>query len=88
MVDAVNEFCTAGGQAMAEMTVMGWGRDVAALGEIPRRTGLHVVATSGFYVEDCLPDFALSASVEELTEFLLKELIEGADGDDHPAPAF
>jgi predicted metal-dependent phosphotriesterase family hydrolase len=62
------------------MTVMGWGRDVAALSEISVRTGLHVVATSGFYVEDCLPDFALSASVEELTEFLLKELTEGADG--------
>ena len=82
VVDAVNEFCAAGGQAMAEMTVMGWGRDVAALSEISARTGLHVVATSGFYVEDCLPDFALSASVEELTEFLLKELTEGADGTD------
>jgi predicted metal-dependent phosphotriesterase family hydrolase len=82
VVDAVNEFCAAGGRAMAEMTVMGWGRDVAALGEISARTGLHVVATSGFYVEDCLPDIALTASVEELTEFLLKELTEGADGTD------
>jgi predicted metal-dependent phosphotriesterase family hydrolase len=80
VVDAVNEFCAAGGRALAEMTVMGWGRDVAALSEISARTGLHVVATSGFYVEDCLPDFAHSASVEELTEFLLKELTEGADG--------
>jgi phosphotriesterase-related protein len=79
VVDAVGDFLCCGGP-IAEMTVMGWGRDVAALSEISSRTGLHVIATSGFYVEDCLPDFALSASVEELTEFLLKELAEGADG--------
>jgi len=80
VVDAVNDFCAASGCAMAEMTVMGWGRDVAILREISTRTGLHVVATSGFYVEDCLPDFARTASVEELTDFLLRELSEGADG--------
>lgn len=80
VVDAVNEFCAAGGQAMAEMTVMGWGRDVTVLREISERTGLHVVACSGFYVEDCLPGFARTAGVEELTEFLLGELTDGADG--------
>jgi len=62
------------------MTVKGWGRDVAVLREISMRSGIHVVATSGFYVEACLPAFARTASVEQLTEFLLRELIEGADG--------
>jgi phosphotriesterase-related protein len=80
VVDAVNEFVAAGGQAMAEMTVLGWGRDVAVLREISERTGIHVVATSGFYVEECLPDFARTASVEELADFLVKEVTEGADG--------
>ena len=55
---------------------MGWGRDVAVLRDISLRSGVHVIATSGFYVEDCIPEFARTASVEELTEFLLKELIE------------
>jgi phosphotriesterase-related protein len=64
------------------MTVAGWGRDVAVLREISIRTGIHVIATSGFYVEDCIPAFARTASVEELTEFLLDELARGADGTD------
>ena len=80
VVDALNDFRAAGGQAIAEMTVMGWGRDVAVLREISERTGVHVIATSGFYVEDCLPSFARTATVEELTDFLVKELMEGADG--------
>jgi phosphotriesterase-related protein len=82
IVDALGDFRDAGGQAIAEMTVAGWGRDVAVLREISIRTGIHVIATSGFYVEDCIPAFARTASVEELTEFLLDELARGADGTD------
>jgi phosphotriesterase-related protein len=80
IVDALRDYREAGGRAVAEMTVMGWGRDVAVLRDISLRSGVHVIATSGFYVEDCIPEFARTASVEELTEFLLKELTEGADG--------
>ena len=81
VVDAAGRISAlAGGRAIAEMTVMGWGRDVAVLARSRRATGIHVIATSGFYVEDCLPDFARTASVEELTEFLVQEITEGADG--------
>ena len=80
VVEALADFRASGGRAIAEMTVMGWGRDVAVLAEISARAGIHVIATSGFYVEDCLPDFARTAGVEELTEFLVREITEGADG--------
>jgi predicted metal-dependent phosphotriesterase family hydrolase len=82
IVDALADFREAGGQAIAEMTVAGWGRDVAVLRDISARTGVHVIATSGYYVEDCIPAFARTADVEQLTEFLLEELTEGADGTD------
>ncbi len=80
VVRELREFTVAGGRAIAEMTVKGWGRDVAVLQEISRRAGVHVIATAGFYVEDCLPDFARDADVGVLTEFLVQELTEGADG--------
>jgi phosphotriesterase-related protein len=73
-------FKQAGGRAVAEMTVHGWGRDVAALKEISARSGVHIIATSGFYVERCHPEFVAHSSVEELEAFLVKELITGADG--------
>jgi phosphotriesterase-related protein len=79
-VTELEAFTHAGGQAIAEMTVHGWGRDVAALKEISTRSGVHVIATSGFYVEACHPAFVAHASVEELEALLIKELTAGADG--------
>jgi predicted metal-dependent phosphotriesterase family hydrolase len=80
VVKEVGEFFAAGGRAIAEMTVHGWGRDVAVLREISQQSGIHVIATAGYYIEECHPDFARDASVEELAEFLVRELSDGADG--------
>jgi phosphotriesterase-related protein len=73
-------FREAGGRAIVEVTVHGWGRDVSVLRQLSERTGLHVVATAGFYIEECQPDFVAGASAEALAEFLVGELTEGADG--------
>lgn len=80
VVREVGAFVGAGGKAIAEMTVAGWGRDVGTLRRISQQSGVHVIATSGYYIEDCHPDFVRTATTEELTGFLLKELTEGADG--------
>ena len=82
IVTELSYFYAAGGRAVAEMTVHGWGRDVAALQQISERTGVHVIGCSGFYVEECHPDFVAESSIEELADFLVSELIVGADGTD------
>jgi phosphotriesterase-related protein len=82
ITDELRDFRTAGGMALAEVTVHGLGRDVAVLRDISTRTGVHVIATSGFYVEECHPDFVSRWSVQELAEFLVRELTAGADGTD------
>jgi phosphotriesterase-related protein len=71
-----------GGQTIVEVTVAGWGRDVGRLRELSERSGLHIVATSGYYVEACLPAWAYDLGVEELAEVLVREATEGADGTD------
>jgi phosphotriesterase-related protein len=80
VVAELADFYAAGGRAIAEMTASGWGRDVAALKEISERSGVRVIAISGFYIEDCLPDYVDEASIEELVEIVVKEVTEGADG--------
>ena len=52
VVKELGAFVAAGGRAVAEMTVHGWGRDVAVLRQISERAGVHVIATAGYYVED------------------------------------
>lgn len=80
VVDEASRFKTAGGGAIIEVTCHGWGRDLNKLGEISRRTGLNVVATAGYYIEPCHPEFVRNASVEELTDFLVRDITVEADG--------
>jgi phosphotriesterase-related protein len=80
VVAELQHFTQAGGASVVECTLRGWGRDVAILAEISKRTGIHVIAASGFYVEDCHPAFVLGSSIEQLEEFLVAELTTGADG--------
>jgi predicted metal-dependent phosphotriesterase family hydrolase len=82
VIREVGVFVAAGGRGIAEMTVAGWGRDMGMLRQISQQSGAHVIATSGYYIEDCHPDFTRDATVDELTEFLVNELTEGADGTD------
>jgi predicted metal-dependent phosphotriesterase family hydrolase len=84
-VDELAPFQRAGGQALVEVTVRGWGRDVGRLAAISRRTGVHIVATAGCYVEPCLPLDSGSLSVDELAEELGREIDDGADGTSHRA---
>jgi phosphotriesterase-related protein len=80
VVSELTDFHAAGGRAIAEMTASGWGRDVAALKEISERSGIHVIAISGFYVEDCLPAFVDEVGIEELVDIIVQEVTVGADG--------
>jgi len=82
IVAELADFYAAGGRAIAEMTASGWGRDVAVLRGISERSGIHVIAVSGFYVEDCHPDCVADASIEELEELLVRELTVAADETD------
>lgn len=70
----------AGGRAIAEMTTDGWGRDVKVLKELSEASNVHVIAISGFYVEDCLQDYFDAHDIDGLAEILVREITSGADG--------
>src|SRR5690606_1594309 len=50
---------------------------VAALVRIARETGLHIVASTGWYIQGTHPPFVGDASVEELTDAMTREILEG-----------
>jgi predicted metal-dependent phosphotriesterase family hydrolase len=79
IVAELSDFYAAGGRAIAEMTTDGWGRDVGVLKEISERSDIHVIAISGFYVEDCHPSYVAGTSIDELAELLVQELTQGSD---------
>ncbi len=73
-------FKAAGGGTIVETSSIGLGRDAAALQRIAMATDLHVVAGCGFYVEIAHPGWVADASVEQLRDHMLRDILEGIDG--------
>jgi phosphotriesterase-related protein len=73
-VEELMKFRDLGGQTVVDPTNNGMGRDPLALQRISRRTGLHVVMSTGFYLEPSHPAYVREKSVEALAEQLIFEV--------------
>lgn len=69
-----------GGRSVVETTCIGIGRDLKGLCALSERTGVNIIAGTGFYLESSHPDFVREASVSELTDRILADLRYGEDG--------
>jgi phosphotriesterase-related protein len=79
-------FKRAGGGALVEMSVEGLGVGRERLAEISRRTGVHIVAGCGWYVEASHPEYVRHSSVDELAARLVSQIRpDGLSGDGQPA---
>jgi phosphotriesterase-related protein len=76
----VKEYARAGGRALVNVDLPGMGRDVRKLQRIARETGLHVVASTGWYIAACHPPEIAGKPKEALAEIMIRELSEGIDG--------
>lgn len=75
----MTEVRSLGVDGVVEVTMQAWGRDVAGLRRISEATGIKVVATSGFYVEQCQPDWVEERTVDELVDGLVREIVSGVE---------
>ncbi len=66
--------------AILDLTNINIGRNVAAMPAISRAAGVHILAATGFYIEESLPDWLDERSDDQLYELLRDELVEGIDG--------
>jgi phosphotriesterase-related protein len=69
----------AGGRSLVDAQPPGCGRDPGVLAEISRRSGVHIVASTGFHRMLYYPEdhWIFKAAERELTAFYLAELNEG-----------
>ncbi|GAA2069796.1 phosphotriesterase-related protein [Streptomyces albiaxialis] len=67
---------------VVELTCRGMGRDARALARIAERTGVAVVAATGWYYEPFHTPELEGASIGQLTDTLLAEVRDGLDGTD------
>jgi phosphotriesterase-related protein len=73
-------YAALGGRTVVETTGFGIGRDLAGLREISERTGVHVIAGTGFYLHDSHPDDVQAMGADGVAERILADLRDGEDG--------
>lgn len=81
-IEEVIMFKDAGGTIIGELTVDGYGRDVKGLREISEKTGVHIVATTGFIMEKLFPNIAFNSTIDALVELFVDDITNGMDGTD------
>ena len=78
-IQEVNYFKKAGGATIVELTPIGMYRNPRALLQIAEATGLNIIMGSGWYIAPTHPSYIENATVEELTEILIREINSGVD---------
>ncbi len=80
MAAEVADFKASGGSAMIDMSPPGLRSSIDGIRRISQKTGVHIITTTGLYIEPSWPEAIRSLSVEELTAHIRKE-VEGGIGD-------
>ena len=78
----VAAFKAAGGTTLVDVTTLGIAPHPRGLAEVARRTGVQIVAGTGYYVAQSYAAAAGEAPVEALAEHMRRELLEGIAGTD------
>lgn len=79
-VEEVTRFAALGGRTIIEATGMSIGRDLAGLHSVSERSGVQIVAGTGFYLEASQPAEIASGTVDRLAELILADIRDGENG--------
>jgi len=75
-------FIAAGGGTVVEVSSVGLQRDVRGLREIAERTGVNIVAGTGYYIGASHPPDLADRTVEDVEAEIVRDLTVGVDGTD------
>ena len=79
------EFKEQGGDCVVDQTTFGLGRRPILLKKLAEETGLHVVASTGFYREESHPEIVIGADIETIANVMISEIEEAVEGMDYKA---
>jgi phosphotriesterase-related protein len=83
--EELSHVAAAGQRAVVDLTSWGFGGPAAALPEVARRSGVHVVAGVGAYLPHLRPAWLADAGQDELTDVFVGALEDRLPGCDHRA---
>ena len=78
-VEALADYQRWGGTTIVENTNWGMGRDVRGLRRVSLRSGVTIIATTGFYKQAVHPSWVAQMDVDEVAGLMIRELEEGVE---------
>ena len=82
VVEELRRFKNAGGATVVDATPDGIGRDPRALALLAEQSGVNVVAGCGYYIKDSHPPGMETRSVDDVTNEMVRDLMEGIGSTD------
>ena len=76
----VMSFGKSGGGTIVEMTTVGLKRNVKAMAEISRQTGVHIIVGTGYYVQIGHPPEVMRLSIEDIAQWMVGEVKHDIEG--------
>lgn len=75
--EALRDAMACGARTLVEATPIGCCRSVPMMQRLSRDTGMHIVACTGFYLEDRFPASLQELSIDAMAELFVRELTAG-----------
>ncbi|MBA3943014.1 MAG: phosphotriesterase-related protein [Herpetosiphonaceae bacterium] len=73
-------FYAAGGRALVEMSPRDYGRAPAGLRRLAERSGVHIIATTGWHKDRFCRPWVAERSINDLADEMIRDIEEGIDG--------
>lgn len=78
----LEQFKSVGGKTLVEASTIDYGRNPIALKKMAEITGVNVIATTGFNKNMYYPQWVAERTVEEIAEYMIRDIEQGIDGTD------
>lgn len=78
--EEVGRYAAMGGQTIVDATGLGVGRDLALLRRVSERSGVNIIAGTGYYLDGAQPAQVKALRPGEVAELIVADVTEGVDG--------
>ena len=82
IVEELLRYHQLGGTSIVDVTNISMGRNIKSLKYISAKTGINVIASTGWYLEPTYPAYIQQKTVQDLAEIMIHEINHGIDNTD------
>jgi phosphotriesterase-related protein len=80
IIEEIRQMMEYGVRSVVEVTCNDMGRDVRQLVRISDACNLNIICATGYYLSPYHPDYVVHGEIEEITDLICHDILEGIDG--------